>query len=173
MFSRALMMLLIVISQLAAPDSVIDQEKNEAARRRFYGMMLDTIEMLEMEPLSEYAQEARSHVTIWIWNDPDMKLKIRYCASYLDPYLEKYTRYMTEIYAQSLYGQAAFMVKYPEYEDDDYLVLRAGLVASLRVYQSIVSTEPEERDEYMEDLIDKYSDGKLDEFVRQHMEECN
>jgi hypothetical protein len=157
----ALLLLGVCTVTLAADEPTPQQEKELAVK---------LISLLEHDPFHKTAQDARHWLTLWLIRVPDITVKG--CGAFHGPYFDKDKKYSSELFNQTLYGQAAFLISNPSSTGDDFLLYRAGLISSIRAYQSIVRAKPKARDEYFDSLVAKLDAGGLDDFVRSKMSEC-
>jgi hypothetical protein len=58
------------------------------------------------------------------------------CGSFLGPVFEKDKKYSSELFTQMGYSQAVFIIENPGKARDEFEVYRAGLLGSLRAYES-------------------------------------
>jgi hypothetical protein len=69
-------------------------------------------------------------------------------------------------------SSAAFMIEHPDKVKDEQAIATAGLLGSLKAYQSILKKEPEARWPYVDKIIQMRDQGKLDEYVSDTRRKC-
>lgn len=119
---------------------------------------------LEAEPLHEKAPDARKWLFVWLAAVPDITVNV--CSDFLDPLMGKDKNYSSEIFGQSLYGSAAFIIENPDKAKDEEAVQLAGLESALKAYESILKVKPKARWTFLDTLIEKRDKGELDDYVR-------
>ena len=125
---------------------------------------------LESDPLAKDAKENREWVIQWIIDIPDITVTV--CNDYFGQ-LPKATRgHIREIVNQMVISSAAFMIEHPDKVKDEQAVATAGLLGSLKAYQSILKGEPDARWPYVDKIIQMRDQGKLDDFVSDTRRKC-
>ncbi|HEY2645993.1 MAG TPA: hypothetical protein VGI34_03420 [Candidatus Acidoferrales bacterium] len=125
---------------------------------------------LEDDPLAKDAKDNRDWVIQWIVDIPDITVNV--CDDYFGT-IDKSTRgHAREIVTQMIISSAAFMIEHSDKAKDEQAVATAGLLGSLKAYQSILKQEPESRWPYIDKIILMRDQGKLDEFVSDTRRKC-
>ena len=158
----------ILICQLAmglllAEEEPTDQEKKQLA--------VKLARLLEAEPFHKDAKEARRWLTVWMIEVPDVTVHL--CGNFLGPVFEKDEKYSSELVVQMGYSQAAFIIENPDKAENLFECYRAGLLGSLRMYESILAAKPKASLKYMDELLRKRESGELDDYVRLKMKGCD
>ena len=118
---------------------------------------------LENDPLNKSADTLRVWLIHLAFTAPDMD---EVCRSTLLVELFKTTEnYATEVSAQPLFSQMAFIIEHPESAKDETAVLVAGVKGALRTYESILKTEPQARHKFLDELIEKRDKDELKSWV--------
>ena len=157
----------ILICQLPMGVLVADEEPTEQEKKE---LAVKLAKMLEADPFHKDAKEARRWLTFWMIEVPDVTVFL--CGSFLGPVFEKDKKYSSELFTQMGYSQAAFIIENPGKAQDEFEVYRAGLLGSLRAYESIVASKSKARLKYMDDLVQQRDSGEIDDYVRLKMKEC-
>jgi hypothetical protein len=139
-----------------------------AERRR----AVESTRKLEQEPTAPGANAARKWLLQWIQEIPDIMVKS--CSGPLDALAqdtdgEKFGR---ALYAQSVFGMAAFLVEHPKQKDDWVAVQTAGVESVLRAYRSLLKSDPDAHWQELDLLLAARRQGKLQEVIEQTMEGC-
>jgi hypothetical protein len=79
---------------------------------------------------------------------------------------------MREIVNQMVISSAAYMIEHPDKVKDEQAIATAGLLGSLKAYQSILKVEPESRWPYIDKIVQMRDQGKLDDFVSDTRRKC-
>jgi hypothetical protein len=125
---------------------------------------------LESDPLGSQAEDRRKWLLRWLIEVPDVNVKA--CSAFLKPLLESKKNYSAEIFAQSLFSAAAFVISNPDKTGDNIAVYTAGLLGSLRAYESILKVKPKARWPFLDGLLAKRDKGELADFVSQAAAGC-
>jgi hypothetical protein len=125
---------------------------------------------LETDPLGPNAKEERSWITVWLIQIPDITVK--FCTDLLGPRPTPDGSHMSEISSQMLYSGAAFMIENPKKKNDQEAVYLAAVDGALKSYEAVLKKEPQARWPFVDGLIEKRGQGKLEEYVKQAMKKC-
>jgi hypothetical protein len=69
-------------------------------------------------------------------------------------------------------SSAAFMIEHPDKVKDEQAIATAGLLGSLKAYQTILKGETDARWPYLDKVVQMRDQGKLDEFVSDTRRKC-
>jgi len=125
---------------------------------------------LEEDPLAKDAKDNRDWVIQWIVDIPDITVNV--CFDYFGKMPDPPRGHSKEIVRQMIISSAAFMIEHPDRAKDEQAVATAGLLGSLKAYQSILKGEPDARWPYVDKIIQMRDQGKLDEFVSDTRRKC-
>ena len=125
---------------------------------------------LEEDPLAKDAKDNREWVIQWIVDIPD--ITVTECDRIFWQADHPTARTFREIVMQMDISSAAFMIEHPDKAKDEQAVATAGLLGSLKAYQSILKGEPDARWPYMDKIIQMRDQGKLDDFVSDTRRKC-
>jgi hypothetical protein len=125
---------------------------------------------LEADPLAKSAKESRDWVIQWIVDIPD--ITVTECSEFFGKVSNPNRAHAKEIIFQMDISSAAFMIEHPDKVKDDQAVATAGLLGSLKAYQSILKTEPEARWPYLDKIVQMRDQGKLEEYVSDTRRKC-
>jgi hypothetical protein len=125
---------------------------------------------LEDDPLAKDAKDNRDWVVQWIVDIPDITVTV--CDDYFGTISKTMRGHAREIVNQMVISSAAFMIEHPDKAKDEQAVATAGLLGSLKAYQSILKQEPDARWPYVDKIILMRDQGKLDDFVSDTRRKC-
>ena len=124
---------------------------------------------LEKDPLGKGAAADRRWLFEWIVAIPDVNVKS--CSGPLDFLVEQQgTRHARELYVQSVFGMAAYIIEHPKKQAEDLDVQRAGVESTLRAYRSLIERDPANRWPALDELLAAQKAGKLAEVVKQQVD---
>lgn len=126
--------------------------------------------LLENEPLGPQAKDARQWFTVWLVTVPD--ITITACGDLLSTAPHSAKKYSAEIFTQTMYSGAAFIVEHPDSADNQTAVYRAGLEGALKAYEAIRQQEPKYAWPFLDELRQKRDSGTLEEFVVTAARKC-
>lgn len=116
---------------------------------------------LQDNPLDTSLQSDREWAIKWLTTVPDITVEM--CPPVLGDY-HKY-KYSTEITAQLMLSQAAFLVENPDKSKDVSSQYVAGAEGALKAYSSLLQQSPGAKSKALDELAQTQSQGKLKEFV--------
>jgi len=158
---------IVVLCNLAMGVSIADEEPTEEEKKQ---LAVKLTRLLEKDPFHEDAKEMRKWLTFWLIEVPDVSVSL--CGSFLGPVFDKNQKNSAELFVQSGYAQAVFIIENPEQADNAFEAYKAGLLGTLRTYESILASKPKAQLKYMDHLIELRDNGALDDYVREKMKEC-
>ena len=121
--------------------------------------------VLETEPFHKDAKKMREWLLLFLIGVPDIHVEL--CTAYM-PH-EKYTdkNYGSEIFNQTMFSSAAFVIEHPDQANDRVAAHLAGLEGALKVYETILATKPKAKSAFYDGLLEKRSKGELRAFVEE------
>ena len=125
---------------------------------------------LEDDPLGKDAKDNRAWVIQWIVDIPDITVTV--CDDYFGTISKSLRGHSREIVNQMAISSAAFMIEHPDKAKDDQAVATAGLLGSLKAYQSVLKQEPDSRWPYLDKIVMMRDQGKLDDYVSDMRRKC-
>jgi hypothetical protein len=166
----AIMAVLAIVSVLAVEPCAAQQQRGPSTPQE-RARAVNLTRFLEDDPLNEKAPDARRWIFTWLAAVPDITVNV--CSDFLKPLMDKDKNYSSEIFGQSVYGSAAFIIENPDKADDDEAVYLAGLESSLKTYESILKVKPKAKWPFLDELIEKRGKGELDDYVREVLSKGN
>jgi len=125
---------------------------------------------LEDDPLGKDAKDNRAWVIQWIVDIPDITVTV--CDDYFGTISKSLRGHSREIVNQMAISSAAFMIEHPDKAKDDQAVATAGLLGSLKAYQSVLKQEPDSRWPYLDKIVMMRDQGKLDDYISDMRRKC-
>jgi hypothetical protein len=120
---------------------------------------------LETSPLDAGLNSDRDWALRWLIEVPDVHGEL--CTNVLGGFMkEKKYPYGGEIVRQLTFSGAAFAIENPDKAADRLAQFEAGVEGALKAYSAIVQQKPEAKSKSLEELLQKQSQSKLQEFVR-------
>ncbi len=125
---------------------------------------------LEDDPLGKDAKDNRAWVIQWIVDIPDITVTV--CDDYFGTISKSNRGHSREIVSQMAISSTAFMIEHPDKAKDEQAVATAGLLGSLKAYQSVLKQEPDARWPYLDKIVMMRDQGKLDDYVSETRRKC-
>jgi hypothetical protein len=125
---------------------------------------------LEDDPLAKDAKDNRQWVIQWIIDIPDITVTV--CDDYFGAIPKTPRAHMREIVSQMAISSAAFMIEHPDKAKDEQAIAMAGLLGSLKAYQSILKGDPNSRWPFVDKIVLMRDQGKLDDYVSDTRRKC-
>ncbi len=159
----ALLALLVPVLAGAAPKR---GPSTPAERKR----ALEVTRRLEKDPFGKGSGADRRWLFQWIIEVPD--LAVTSCNGPLDPLVEDEDRdrHGRELYAQSVFGMAAFMIEHPDRKEEWVSVQKAGIESVLKAYRAMLKRNEDARWPELDDLEKARKAGRLADLVREEVE---
>jgi hypothetical protein len=128
---------------------------------------------LESDPLQPGNKDMRTWFMLWLIEVPDITVQV--CGEELGPVFHESNRdknFVSEIFGQSLFSAASFVIEHPDQANNKVVVYTAGVEGSLKAYQSILKAHPEATWPFLDDLILKQQKGELSRHVEKATAKC-
>ncbi len=154
---------LVTISLLGSTTSA--QGKRGPSTPEEREMAVKAAHLLEADPFHKDSKKIREWFTPWLIEVPDISIEV--CTDYLGPVAGSKKDYATEIFTQTMFSSAAFIVEHPDQAKDKVAVNLAGVEGALRVYEAVLKTKPKARQEFLDGLIAKREKGELKACVQE------
>ena len=127
---------------------------------------------LEADPLAADARESR----IWLVNmltqtsDPNVVV----CADlFTDLLNDKNYKYRSELIAQPIFGQGAYLIEHPDANDKATETFVEGIKSLLKVYEGFVAKDPKgAKRTYLDKLVAARGKDALTAWVEEHLAPC-
>jgi len=125
---------------------------------------------LETDPFNKEAKNARAWLIVFLTEVPDISVTVSSC--YLEPIFSKDKNYGSDLFFQSTFASAAFMIEHPDQAKDEVAVNKAGIEGSLRMYEAILKQKPKAKWPFLDELIARREKGTLEDYVREAAAKC-
>lgn len=125
---------------------------------------------LEHTPLDKSLYAEKKWALDWINDIPDINVNICPLIFGEDFMVSRY-RYAADLQVQVIFGNVVFLIEHPDKANDHVAQYTAGVESALKAYKSILRADPMVS-RTMEDLLQKQSQGKLADFVRESSKAC-
>jgi len=166
----AVLTLLLGLLALSPARAQQPQQKRGPSTAEERARAVKVAHQLEEDPLGKDAKDNRQWVIQWIIDIPD--ITVTECDDFFGTIPKTPRGRMREIVNQMVISSAAFMIEHPDKAKDEQAVAMAGLLGSLKAYQSILKEEPDSRWPYVDKVIQMREQGKLDEYVSDTRRKC-
>jgi len=124
---------------------------------------------LEKDPLGKGSGADRKWLLQWIIDIPDVN--VTSCSGPLDALADdEGGNHGRELYVQSVFGMAAFLIEHPKSKDDWVAVQKAGIESVLKAYQSVRKLDEDVQWPVLDDLETARKAGKLGDVVRDEVD---
>jgi hypothetical protein len=148
--------LLVTVSSQAQRKASTPEERTQAVQ---------IARLLETDPFHKDAKKMRQWFTLWLIEVPDISVEL--CGSYLGPVGGSDKNYSADIFSQMAFSSAAFKIEHPDQANDRIAANLAGVEGSLKVYESILTTKPKAKSEFLDGLVEKRNKGELRAYVEE------
>ncbi len=126
---------------------------------------------LEISPLDQTLFPERDWAQQWLLDVPDVR--IRTCTGLLAQLRRPPYQFRPELWAQLRLASAVFIIEHPDQAGDRLAESLAGMQSVLKAYSMIVKVNADARSKFLDDLLEKQSQGKLTDFVREATKPCH
>jgi hypothetical protein len=151
----------------AAPEKPAEKHSTPEDRQRLVAIA----HKLEAAPLDSGLAPEREWAVSWTVAVPD--IHVRTCPALLADLRRPKNKYRSQLGAQLLISSAAFLIEHPEQADDSTAQSIGGMQGVLKAYSAIVKAEPQASAKSLDALLEKQSQGKLAEAVREIVKDCH
>lgn len=125
---------------------------------------------LEQNPLDKDFYADKKWALQWIEDVPD--ITVTPCPTVFGvEFITARYRYGSNLLYQALFGNVAFLIEHPEKKNDTVAQYTAGVESALKAYKGILRADPVVS-RTMEELLEKQTQGKLADFVKQVTKDC-
>ena len=166
----AIATLLLAMSVVRAAQAQTEPPKRGPSTAEERARAVKIARQLEDDPLAKDAKDNREWFIQWIVAIPDITVNV--CDEYFGAIPKPPRGHMREIVSQMTISMTAFMIEHPDKMKDEQAVATAGLLGSLKAYQSILKGDPESRWPYLDKIVQMRDQGMLDDFVSDMRRKC-
>jgi hypothetical protein len=163
-----IVLLVLGLSLSAAQNEPKRGPSTPEERQRFLALT----HKLEQTPLDKNLNTDKKWALQWIEDIPDINVNI--CPLVLgDDFLSSRYLYAPQIMGQVVLGNVAFLIEHPDKKNDQVAQYTAGVESALKAYKGALRADPMHVSRSLEELLQKQSQGKLTDFVRENSKECS
>ena len=155
--------LALAIVLLFAASSLAQDRKPSTPQERETAVKV--ARLLETDPFHKDAKKMREWILRWVINVPDIQVEL--CSAYMPPEKSTDKNYGSEIFNQTMFSSAAFIIEHPDQANDRVAVHLAGVEGALKVYENILTTKPKAKSAFYDGLLEKRNKGELRAFVEE------
>lgn len=161
---RKLLLLALLALPLAAQENIKLTDDDKAK-------VVKLTHALESDPLAANARESRRWLVNMLTNTDNPNVVV--CAALFRDLLDdKKYKYQSELIAQPIFGQGAFLLEHPEVKDRDLEVFVAGMNSLLKAYDGFVAKDAKSKRPYLDKLVAARDRNELSAWVDDHLKEC-
>lgn len=121
--------------------------------------------LLETDPFHKDAKKMREWLLLLLIEVPDIHVEL--CTAYMPPEKPTDKNYGSEIFNQTMFSGAAFVIEHPDQASDRIAVHLAGVEGALKVYEVILATKPKAKSQFYDGLLEKRNKGELRAYVEE------
>jgi hypothetical protein len=160
---------IVLVLFLAVP--IIAQENNIKLTAADKAKVVKLTHALEADPLARDARESRRWLVdkLTQTNDPNV---IVCPAIFGDLLSDKDFKYQSELIAQPIFGQGAYLIEHADAKDDDLATFVAGLNSLLLSYERFAAKDAKSKRAYLDALVTARNKNELPAWVEEHLKEC-
>lgn len=173
MTSRRILISCLLFPFLCSNLSAQSQQKRGPSTPEERAKAVQIARALEGDPLQPGNKDMRTWFTLWLIEVPDITVQV--CGEELGPIFHELDRdknFVSEIFGQSMFSAASFVIEHPDEAKNAIAVYTAGVEGSLKAYQSILKTHPEAKWPFLDDLIVEQQKGELTKHVEKATAKC-
>lgn len=166
MTSRRFLGLCLASFVLAAAAIVPNGPSTPEERQR----VLAIAHKLEAAPLDQTLYPERDWARQWVIENPDVRIKT--CNALLVDLRRPRYKFRQELNDQLMLSSAAFLIEHPDQTGDHLAEEVAGIQGVLKAYTAILKSNPDVHAQSLDNVLEKQSQGKLAEWVRETIKVC-
>jgi len=145
---------------VAVPTSLFGQTSSDISRAQ----AIQYARAAEQNPLDPSASEQRNQAMKFFENDHTSHVLL--CQSIFNEFVGNKKDHAHDISLQMLISAAAFLAEHPGSAQDSTKQNLAGVDAALNVYVKFLASDPKTQTHYLDDLLKKRDDGKLEQAIQ-------
>jgi len=126
---------------------------------------------LESDPLGSDSRESRRWLVEMLTNTDDPNVVV--CADLFHDLLnDKKYKYQSELIAQPIFGQGAYLIEHPDAKDRDLDTFVAGIRSLLQAYEGFVAKDPKAKRPYLDALVAARDKNQLAAWIDERLNAC-
>jgi hypothetical protein len=162
MFLRKLSVALLGCALFAAPASAFAAGRGPSTPEE-RKQALDYIQHFMADPLNPALKSEISWIVGWTIEIPDVRVSL--CNIIELPKGNK--KDSQTLFTAMVLSQTAFALQNPDKQNDDLAQYQAGVEGVLRIYELLLISKPNDRQPYLDDLIQRRDAGTLAQWVKE------
>jgi hypothetical protein len=127
---------------------------------------------LEVAPLDKSLYQEKSWAKAWLDAVPDINVTVCAPIVFGVDFISEQNKYTPQLSYQVTFASAVFIIEHPDKAKDTLAQYTAGVESALKSYKAILKSEPDAKSKGLDDLLQKQSQGKLADFVREAAKNC-
>ena len=124
--------------------------------------LIKSARFLEQKPLDKDAKKVRSWAIEWLIVTD--KVTVTACSLLLS--VDKHYKYSSELFGQYTIAMGAYKLANPDKAHDEDAAQEAGVESALIAYEAILIAQPKAKNDFMDELLAKRSQGELATYVK-------
>lgn len=164
MILRKLLTAVVGCAVAFAPVGLHAQEKRGPSTAEERAQALANIQQWQANPLGPNAKEQFGWVLKWFADVPDMTVHV---CTLLDKLPKGDKKDASTVFGAQFMAQAEFVLQNRGTQTDLLAEYLAGVEGALHTYQALVTSNPKDRQPYLDDLVQRRDAGTLSEFVKE------
>lgn len=165
--TRVSLILFLLFSLLTLTGVVASGSPSTSEERQ---RVLAIAHKLEAAPLDQTLYPERDWAKQWVIENPDVRIKI--CNALLVELRRPRYKFRQELNDQLMLSSAAFLIEHPDQRGDHLAEEVAGMQGVLKAYAAILKSNPDVRSQPLDNVLQKQSQGKLVDWVRETIKFC-
>ncbi len=127
---------------------------------------------LEVTPLDKSLYVEKRWAKTWLDAVPDINVTVCAPLVFGVDFISEQNKYTPQLSYQVTFASAVFIIEHPDKAKDTLAQYTAGVESALKSYKAILKSEPDAKSKGLDDLLQKQSQGKLTDFVREAAKNC-
>ena len=165
---RKLPLLLVLLLVLALP---LLARENITLTADDKAKVVKLTHALEADPLGADARASRKWLVDMLTNTNDPNVVV--CPVLFNDLLQdKKYKYQSELIAQPIFGQGAYLLEHADAKDRDLAVFVAGVDSQLKEYEAFVAKDAKAKRPYLDALVAARDKKELSAWVEEHLKGC-
>src|ERR1044072_2309485 len=146
-------------------NSSIAQNQRGPSTAQEREMAVKAARLLETEPFHKDAKKMREWLLLLLIGVPDIRVEL--CTAYMAPEKPSDKNFGAEIFNQTMFSSAAFVIEHPDQANDRGAAPLAGVGGAVKGYEAALAATPKAQSDVYGRLLEKRSKGELRAFVEE------
>ncbi len=165
-------LLFLILSFLSVANAQDEPKRGPSTpeeRKRFVALT----RKLEVTPLDKSLYPEKIWAKTWLDAVPDINVTVCAPIVFGVDFISEQNKYTPQLSYQVTFASAVFIIEHPDKANDTLAQYTAGVESALKSYKAILKSEPDAKSKELDDLLQKQSQGKLADFVRETSKDCS